>query len=592
MPIANDDSGLGFATSFSSLFTTANVLLNDTDPEGQEFGVSSIDTTATQGLVTNNNNGTFTYDPNGAFDFLLPGETAADSFAYTIFDSFGDSDTGIVTITVNGPPTDDTFTPLDPVNDSDDLAIVSSVLGADPDISISNLVINGGQSEPGGLALYDGSIAELGIDNGLFLSSGSSTPALENTSEDFTVQIGRDGDADLDAVASAAFSGAGATEDATTISFDFTVADGVEGIRFDLLVGSEEFPEFSDTAYVDVAGVFLNGQNIALFNESPDQPLSVISENLDIGNFRDNQFGMLDLEFDGISAPLSIQGAVQDGVNTLKIAIADTGDQNLDSGLFIANLETTGQGGSGLFVSLDGDDQDNTLDGTESDELFDAGAGNDSITNGGGDDVIDAGEGDDQITLDAPCEGSTNVDGGAGMDTVIYGVNLADAQFTQTGDGMATVCNDTLTNVETVVFADQTVSLVPQQQNPAGEFAVSGGSIAEGDTGTSVLPFTVTLSGAGTGVRTVDYAVSAGTATEGDDYTAASGTLTFAEGETSMVVEVEVLGDTDVEPDETLTLTLSNPGGDEEGTITTASATGTIENDDATPPPPPPPPPP
>ena len=36
------------------------------------------------GLVTDNGDGTFTYDPNGAFESLAVGETATDTFTYTI----------------------------------------------------------------------------------------------------------------------------------------------------------------------------------------------------------------------------------------------------------------------------------------------------------------------------------------------------------------------------------------------------------------------------------------------------------------------------------------------------------------------------
>ncbi|WP_274704138.1 bluetail domain-containing putative surface protein, partial [Microcystis aeruginosa] len=57
-----------------------------------------------------------------------------------------------------------------------------------------------------------------------------------------------------------------------------------------------------------------------------------------------------------------------------------------------------------------------------------------------------------------------------------------------------------------------------------------------------------------------------------------SGTLSFAPGEASKVITVNVQGDTTVEPNENFTVTLSNPTNG--ATITTATATGTINNDD------------
>ena len=108
--------------------------------------------------------------------------------------------------------------------------------------------------------------------------------------------------------------------------------------------------------------------------------------------------------------------------------------------------------------------------------------------------------------------------------------------------------------------------------------SVANAQVVEGNSGTTNLPFTVTLSSAGATPVTVKYATSDGTATAGSDYTATSGTLTFAAGQISQTVNVPVLGDAAVEPDETLKLTLSAPSG---ATLANAQATGTIRNDDA-----------
>ena len=60
---------------------------------------------------------------------------------------------------------------------------------------------------------------------------------------------------------------------------------------------------------------------------------------------------------------------------------------------------------------------------------------------------------------------------------------------------------------------------------------------------------------------TVDFATAAGTATAGSDYLENSGVLTFAAGETRQTFGVQILDDTAVDVDETITLTLSNPVG-------------------------------
>ncbi|MFK7914598.1 MAG: Calx-beta domain-containing protein [Pseudomonadales bacterium] len=116
---------------------------------------------------------------------------------------------------------------------------------------------------------------------------------------------------------------------------------------------------------------------------------------------------------------------------------------------------------------------------------------------------------------------------------------------------------------------------------PPVTLEIGAASVAEGDSGASVLSFPVSLpAGVGVvGTVTVDYASSDGTAVAGSDYTAASGTLSIAAGAAEGFIEVDVLGDTELEGDETLTVTLSNPSAPVQlGAM--SSATGTIVDDD------------
>ena len=115
---------------------------------------------------------------------------------------------------------------------------------------------------------------------------------------------------------------------------------------------------------------------------------------------------------------------------------------------------------------------------------------------------------------------------------------------------------------------------------PVPAISVADTSIAEGDSGTTVLSFKLKLSAAAAGPVTVKYATADGTATAGSDYVAKSGTATFDAGVTSKTVKVTVNGDTTFEPDETVLLNLSAPTG---ATISDAQAVGTIVNDDPAP---------
>ena len=105
-------------------------------------------------------------------------------------------------------------------------------------------------------------------------------------------------------------------------------------------------------------------------------------------------------------------------------------------------------------------------------------------------------------------------------------------------------------------------------------------SVAEGGDGDAPkLTFTLTLYPASSDTVTVKYAdARTGTATSGTDYTAVTAdTLTFAPGETSQTIEVIVTGDTAIESDETVVITLSDVT---DALVSGGTGTGTIENDD------------
>jgi Ca2+-binding RTX toxin-like protein len=108
--------------------------------------------------------------------------------------------------------------------------------------------------------------------------------------------------------------------------------------------------------------------------------------------------------------------------------------------------------------------------------------------------------------------------------------------------------------------------------------SVADAAVAEGVTGTRPLVFTVTLDRAAAGPVTVDYATRNGAATAGSDFTAVSGRLTFAAGERSKTVTVQVIGDALREATETFDLVLSAPVG---ATLADGVAQGRIIADEA-----------
>ena len=116
--------------------------------------------------------------------------------------------------------------------------------------------------------------------------------------------------------------------------------------------------------------------------------------------------------------------------------------------------------------------------------------------------------------------------------------------------------------------------------DPVPSISISDASIAEGQSGQSILSFPVTLSSASSRQVTVAFSTSDQSATAGDDYLAANGTLTFEPGTTSQVVQVSILGDTEEEPDESFLVNLSAPSN---SVIEDDQAVGTIVSDDVLP---------
>src|SRR5262249_40116214 len=96
---------------------------------------------------------------------------------------------------------------------------------------------------------------------------------------------------------------------------------------------------------------------------------------------------------------------------------------------------------------------------------------------------------------------------------------------------------------------------------------------------TTQFTFTVMLSVAYDQPVTVSFQTVNGTATTGDgDYVAKSGTLTFAPGETTKAITIDVKGDSKKEADETFYLDLF--GNSSNSLLTKKRGIGTILNDD------------
>ena len=116
-----------------------------------------------------------------------------------------------------------------------------------------------------------------------------------------------------------------------------------------------------------------------------------------------------------------------------------------------------------------------------------------------------------------------------------------------------------------------TPALSIQAQYPTFNEGSGGGALP--------VPLDITRS-SGTGVTTVDWAVVFGTADSGDFSGSTSGSVTFAAGETSKTITLQVNKDSKAEANETFSVQLKNPVN---ATLATGSANETILDDDSQP---------
>ncbi len=174
-----------------------------------------------------------------------------------------------------------------------------------------------------------------------------------------------------------------------------------------------------------------------------------------------------------------------------------------------------------------------------------------------------AGQASQTITINVTGDGTVE-----GNETFAVTLSGATGATIATGSAIGTIQND-----------DVAATL------PTLAIAAANASRAEGAAGTTTpFTFTVTRSGDTSGASTVAWAVSgtgtsAASASDFAGGTLPAGTLSFAAGQASRTITVNVAGDGTVEGNEAFAVTLSGATG---ATIATGSATGTIQNDDTT----------
>ncbi len=221
---------------------------------------------------------------------------------------------------------------------------------------------------------------------GILLTSGNGTPPQKNTQPGFGKANNTPGDAQLSQIVTDAFPGDSLTFDANAIAFKIKVDKGIKSVIFDVVFGSEEFPNYVNN-FVDIAAIFVNGKNAAFFGGNSANPLSVLDANRNY--FQDNTKKGLAIEYNAISKKLTVIAPVHEGINDIKIAIADTKDVWLDSGIFVSDMRGSTRTLSGILNELLGTDGKDKLKAEpDIDNILFGGPGKDKLWVSTGFDIL------------------------------------------------------------------------------------------------------------------------------------------------------------------------------------------------------------
>jgi uncharacterized repeat protein (TIGR01451 family) len=123
---------------------------------------------------------------------------------------------------------------------------------------------------------------------------------------------------------------------------------------------------------------------------------------------------------------------------------------------------------------------------------------------------------------------------------------------------------DTLTNTATVTrfeaesYLDNNTAVIETQVGPPAA-SIADAAVIEGATGTTNMPFAVTLSAPSPATVSLNYATADGSAIAGQDYLATNGVLVLPPGTTNGVISVAVLGDVIAKSNEVFYVNISGP---------------------------------
>lgn len=237
--------------------------------------------------------------------------------------------------------------------------LASSLVG--PGVTVSNVTYSGASAQAGLIHLVDPAVVS--FNDGVILSSGNIADVVgPNKSDGITGDMAGPADPDLNALIANTQTVNPVTFDAASLEFDFVPS--ASQVYFTYTFGSDEYLEWVNL-FNDVFAFYVNGQNCATVPNGDPVSIDTINSSVNPNLFRDNSYSSpppnpINIESDGLSVEMICSAPVQAGqVNHLKLAIADTSDQILDSVVMIKahSLSTTAPESCNDHVDNDDDGQ-------------------------------------------------------------------------------------------------------------------------------------------------------------------------------------------------------------------------------------------
>lgn len=196
----------------------------------------------------------------------------------------------------------------------------------------SSAIYSNGQLSPGvvpsntGVILSTGNVVDFTQSNG---DPNRSAGTTTNTS-------GVDNNAQFNAIAGTR------TYDAVWLDVDFTPVGNTMTMSF--VFASEEYPEYINSQFNDVVGVWVNGTHVPITVGNGVTSVNNINGNTQQNLFVNNTNDAYNTEMDGFTVTLTLTMPVNPGVlNSIRIGVADAADSSYDSNLLIGgdSVQTT-----------------------------------------------------------------------------------------------------------------------------------------------------------------------------------------------------------------------------------------------------------